>query len=97
MLDRKGVIYICCEDLIEYKKLFVNNIDKCMFEDVMEGVDIFVGVFGLDVLLLEILVLMVENLIVFVCFNLDFEIKFEFVYEVCKDFIMVIGCFDYFN
>lgn len=80
MLDCKGVIYICCDDFNEYKVLFVNNIDKCMLEDVIVGVDLFFGVFGFNLLLVDVFKLMVDKFVVFVCFNLDFEIKLEIVY-----------------
>lgn len=77
--------------------MFVIEIDKCILVDVLEGVDVFVGLFGVNLLELEDFKCMVLNLIVFVCLNLDLEIKLELVYVICNDVIMVIGCFDYLN
>jgi len=50
MLDRKGVIHTCRDDLNEYKLRFANNTDKRTLEDVMDGADIFVGVSGPNVI-----------------------------------------------
>lgn len=97
MLDRKGVIHACRDDLNEYKRRFANNTDKRTLEDVITGADIFVGVSGPDVIDAEQVQLMAENPIIFACSNPDPEIKPELAHAARKDLIMATGRSDYPN
>ncbi len=88
MLDTKGVIHTRRDDLKEYKRLFANNTDKRALEDVIEGVDVFVGVSGPNLLSEEHVKLMATNPVIFACSNLDPKIKPEVVKLACDDVIM---------
>lgn len=63
--------------------------------EVIKGIDVFIGVFLVNVFFVDDVKFMVSNLIVFVFVNLDFEISFLFVMGYVS--VMVIGCLDYFN
>ena len=97
MLDRKGVIHTCRDDLNEYKRRFANNTDKRTLEDVITGADVFVGVSGPDVLEPEHVKLMADNPVIFACSNPDPEIKPELAHGARDDLIMATGRSDYPN
>lgn len=97
MLDSKGVIHTCREDINEYKRRFANNTDKRTLEEVMEDADVFVGVSGANLLSPEALKLMADNPVVFACSNPDPEIVPELALEVRDDLIMATGRSDYPN
>lgn len=84
--------------MVEIKVVYVVVDDgKCIFDDVIEGVDIFLGCFGLKVLIQEMVKKMVCVLMILVLVNLELEILLLLVKEVCLDVIICIGCFDYLN
>lgn len=84
--------------MVEIKVVYVVEDDgKCIFDDVIDGVDIFFGCFGLKVLIQEMVKKMVCVLLIFVLVNLELEILLLLVKQVCDDVIICIGCFDYFN
>lgn len=97
MLDSKGVIHTCREDLNQYKKRFANNTDKRTLEDVITGADVFVGVSGANLLSPDALKLMAPNPVVFACSNPDPEIKPELALATRDDLIMATGRSDYPN
>lgn len=68
-----------------------------MLVDVIDGVDMFLGLFGFGVLMIEMVSCMVDRLIIFVLVNFIFEILFEDVCIVVLNVIIVIGCLDYLN
>lgn len=68
-----------------------------MLDDVIEGVDLFLGLFGLNVLRFVMVEKMDECLIIFVLVNLMFEIMLDVVCKVVFDVIIVMGCSDFFN
>ena len=61
MLDTKGVIHTRRDDLNEYKKFFANNNDKRTLVEAIDGADVFVGVFGPNVLSAEHVTPMADN------------------------------------
>ena len=97
MLDRKGVIHTCRDDINEYKRRFANNTDQRTLQDVMVGADVFVGVSGPDVLSAEDVKLMAVNPVIFACSNPDPEIKPELAHAARGDLIMATGRSDYPN
>jgi len=63
--------------------------------DVLVGVDVFIGVFGLNLFVVLDIVWMGLDLIVFVLVNFDLEVDFI---EVCLyAVVVVIGCLDFLN
>ena len=97
MLDRKGVIHTCRDDINEYKQRFANNTDQRTLQDVINGADVFVGVSGPNLLTASDVKLMAPNPIIFACSNPDPEIKPELAHAVRDDLIMATGRSDYPN
>ncbi|WP_394172071.1 malic enzyme-like NAD(P)-binding protein [Thalassotalea litorea] len=97
MLDRKGVIHTCRDDLNEYKRLFANNTDKRTLQDVLFEADVFVGVSGPNLLSADDLKLMAKNPVVFACSNPDPEITPEIALQARDDVIIATGRSDYPN
>lgn len=99
MYDSKGFIYFDWDNLDGKKLEFVNGIVfvDISLVDILDGVDVFIGLLWGNVLSKEMVKCMVDNFVIFVMVNLIFEISYEDVIEVCLDCIMVMGCFDYFN
>ncbi|TLU61079.1 malate dehydrogenase [Thalassotalea litorea] len=97
MLDRKGVIHTCRDDLNEYKRLFANNTDKRTLQDVLFEADVFVGVSGPNLLSADDLSLMAKNPVVFACSNPDPEISPEVALQTRDDVIVATGRSDYPN
>jgi len=97
MLDRKGVIHTCRDDINEYKRRFANNTDQRTLRDVINGADVFVGVSGPNLLTADDVKLMAHNPIIFACSNPDPEIKPELAHAVRDDLIMATGRSDYPN
>ncbi|TKB46702.1 malic enzyme-like NAD(P)-binding protein [Thalassotalea mangrovi] len=97
MLDRKGVIHTCRDDLNEYKRLFANNTDKRTLQDVLFEADVFVGVSGPNLLTADDLKLMAANPVVFACSNPDPEIAPELALQTRDDLIIATGRSDYPN
>lgn len=97
MLDRKGVIHSCRDDINEYKQKFANNTDQRTLKDVITGADVFVGVSGPNVLSANDVKLMAPNPVIFACSNPDPEIKPELAHSVRDDLILATGRSDYPN
>lgn len=57
--------------------MYVVNIDLCILEEVMKGVDVFFGVLVKGVVIFEMVEIMVLDLLIFVMVNLDLEIILE--------------------
>jgi malate dehydrogenase (oxaloacetate-decarboxylating)(NADP+) len=97
MCDRKGVIHSGRTDLNEYKAMFAVDTDKRTLEDAIDGVDIFLGLSGPNLLKPELLKKMAVNPIVFACSNPDPEIDPKLAHEIRDDLIMSTGRSDYPN
>lgn len=97
VFDCEGVIYIGCIDLDLEKQCYVCDIDKCILVEIVDGVDIFLGLLVLGILIVDMVKIMVLDLVIFVLVNLILEIMLEVVCVVCLDVIIGIGCLDYLN
>lgn len=99
IVDRKGIIYEGREDFNLYKcevvEYNVYGIEGGL-KEVMEGVDVFIGVSVGGIVILDMVRVMVDDVIVFVMVNLIFEIMLEEVKRVGVR-IVVMGRSDFLN
>ena len=97
MLDSKGVIHAGRKELNPYKAAFAIETDMRTLDDAIEGVDVFLGLSGPNLLSQEQLLKMAENPVVFACSNPDPEIAPELALSVRSDVIIATGRSDYPN
>ncbi len=96
--DRFGIIYKGRqEEMNPYNSAYAIDTDARTLDDVMEGVDIFLGLSAPRVLKQEHVKQMAANPLILALANPEPEIRPELVYEVRPDAIMATGRSDYPN
>lgn len=99
VVDIDGVIYFECDGLLLELCWIVENINVVKYsgnlKGVLFGVDVFIGVFVLNLLIGVDIVIMNDDAIVFVLVNLIFEVDLVEAGEYVV--VVVIGCSDYLN
>ncbi len=98
MLDSKGVIHTCRDDLNPHKRQFAIDTQDRTLEDAMKGADMVLGLSGADLITPEMVKSMSENSpIIFACANPNPEIKPEVAKAARSDVIIGTGRSDYPN
>lgn len=96
--DRFGIIYPeRKEEMNPYNSAYAVDTDARTLDDVMDGVDVFLGVSAPGVLTQEHVKVMAENPLILAMANPEPEIRPELVFEVRDDAIMATGRSDYPN
>ena len=96
--DRFGIIYKGrVEEMNPYNSAYAIETDARTLDDVMEGVDVFLGLSAPRVLKQHHVKVMAENPLILALANPEPEIRPELVYEVRSDAIMATGRSDYPN
>jgi malate dehydrogenase (oxaloacetate-decarboxylating)(NADP+) len=97
MVDSKGVIYKGRDHLNIYKEEFAAGTQARTLDHAMEGVDVFLGLSGANLLNAQQLLKMAPNPIVFACSNPDPEIAPELAKAARSDLLIATGRSDYPN
>ncbi len=96
--DRFGIIYKGrVEEMNPYNSAYAIDTEARSLDDVMDGVDIFLGLSAPRVLKQDHVRRMAENPLILALANPEPEIRPELVYEVRQDAIMATGRSDYPN
>ena len=96
--DRFGIIYKGrVEEMNPYNSAYAIETEARTLDDVMDGVDVFLGLSAPRVLKQEHVRRMAENPLILALANPEPEIRPELVYEVRQDAIMATGRSDYPN
>ena len=96
--DRFGIIYKGrVEEMNPYNSAYAIETTARTLDDVMEGVDVFLGLSAPRVLKQDHVKVMAENPLILALANPEPEIRPELVYEVRSDAIMATGRSDYPN
>ena len=96
--DRFGIIYKGrVEEMNPYNSAYAIETEARSLDDVMDGVDIFLGLSAPRVLKQDHVRRMAENPLILALANPEPEIRPELVYEVRQDAIMATGRSDYPN
>ncbi len=96
--DRFGIIYKGrVDEMNPYNSAYAIETDARTLDDVMAGVDVFLGLSAPRVLKQEHVRVMAENPLILALANPEPEIRPELVYEVRSDAIMATGRSDYPN
>nr|WP_308874704.1 NADP-dependent malic enzyme [Thiothrix subterranea] len=96
--DRFGIIYKGrVEEMNPYNAAYAIDTDARTLDDVMDGVDIFLGLSAPRVLKQHHVKVMAENPLILALANPEPEIRPELIYEVRSDAIVATGRSDYPN
>ena len=96
--DRFGIIYKGrVEEMNPYNSAYAIETEARSLDDVMDGVDVFLGLSAPRVLKQDHVRRMAENPLILALANPEPEIRPELVYEVRQDAIMATGRSDYPN
>jgi malate dehydrogenase (oxaloacetate-decarboxylating)(NADP+) len=96
--DRFGIIYKGrVEEMNPYNSAYAIETEARTLDDVMDGVDVFLGLSAPRVLKQDHVRRMAENPLILALANPEPEIRPELVYEVRQDAIMATGRSDYPN
>lgn len=96
--DRCGIIYKGrTEEMNPYNSAYAVETDARTLDDVMDGVDVFLGLSAPGVLKQEHVKVMAKNPLILAMANPEPEIRPELVHEVRDDAIMATGRSDYPN
>ena len=96
--DRFGIIYKGrVDEMNPYNSAYAIDTDARTLDDVMDGVDIFLGLSAPRVLKQHHVKVMAENPLILALANPEPEIRPELVYEVRSDAIIATGRSDYPN
>jgi malate dehydrogenase (oxaloacetate-decarboxylating)(NADP+) len=96
--DRFGIIYTGrVEEMNPYNAAYAIDTDARTLDDVMDGVDVFLGLSAPRVLKQHHVKVMAENPLILALANPEPEIRPELIYEVRSDAIVATGRSDYPN
>ena len=96
--DRFGIIYKGrVEEMNPYNSAYAIDTDARTLDDVMDGVDVFLGLSAPRVLKQHHVKVMAENPLILALANPEPEIRPELIYEVRSDAIVATGRSDYPN
>jgi malate dehydrogenase (oxaloacetate-decarboxylating)(NADP+) len=96
--DRFGIIYKGrVEEMNPYNAAYAIDTDARTLDDVMDGVDVFLGLSAPRVLKQHHVKVMAENPLILALANPEPEIRPELIYEVRSDAIVATGRSDYPN
>jgi malate dehydrogenase (oxaloacetate-decarboxylating)(NADP+) len=97
LVDRRGVVHSCRDDLNRYKQPFAVESERRSLADALDGADVFIGVSGADLVNEAMLASMAPKPVLFALANPNPEIKPELAHAVRQDLIMATGRSDYPN
>jgi len=97
LVDRGGVIYSGRNNINSYKQEFAIDTRERTLRDAMTGADVFIGVSGPNLVMVDDVTAMASRPIVFALSNPDPEIDPMIAKAVCDDIIIATGRSDYSN